>query len=122
MSDKRIVRKGNFPRDGEWSIWFSVERTTPHISIHLEQESYKGHREFFEYFNRYDLKYLEEFSESLDKAIKLMNGFIQKNKPKKAIYSEKDAVMVCPDCGLCVATVGWRKDVCDCGQRLDWSE
>ena len=122
MEDKRIVRKGDFSRDSEWSICFSVERTTPHISIRLEQESYKGHREFSEYFNRYDLKYLEEFSESLDKAIKLMNGFIQKNKPKKAIYSEKDAVMVCPYCGSCVATVGWRKDVCDCGQKIEWRE
>lgn len=120
MEDKRIVRKGDFSRDSEWSICFSVERTTPHISIRFENE--RRHREFSEYFNRYDLKYLEEFSESLDKAIKLMNGFIKKNKPKKAIYSEKDAVMVCPDCGSCVATVGWRKDVCDCGQKIEWSE
>ena len=80
MAYKRIVRKGNFSRDSEWSICFSIKRTTPHVSIRLEQESYKGHREFFKYFNRYDLKYLEEFSESLDKAIRLMKGFIQKNR------------------------------------------
>lgn len=47
---------------------------------------------------------------------------IEQVKPKKAIYSEKDAVMVCPDCGSCVATVGWRKDVCDCGQKIEWSK
>lgn len=122
MADKRIVRRGNFHRDGEWSISFTVERTTPYISIRLEQESYKGHQDFFEHFNRYNLKYLEEFSESLNKAIELMKGFIQRNKPKKAIYSEKDAVMVCPACGLCVATVCWRKDVCDCGQKIEWSK
>lgn len=47
---------------------------------------------------------------------------VERMKAKKAIWSEVDACFLCPRCGECVATVGWRKDVCKCGHALDWEE